>query len=148
MAVLIADGELLSALLRGLHHGARVRGRLGHGLFAHDVLARVQRVDGHLRVHPVRRQYIHDVNGFVLKKPMIVRVGFRAFRAVLGAGLFGALRNQVAERHDVRAVDGLQGRQVLAIGDSAAADDTNTQSFAHDTLLRNSLTGIYKAYHI
>ena len=129
MAVLIADGQLLSGFLSGFDHQAGICGALGHGLFAHDVLARVQRVDGDFRVRAVGGADVNHVDLRIGQQFLIIGINLCAGHAVFLGGLHRALLDQVAEGNHVRHIHSLNRGHVLAVGDAAAADDTDFQSF-------------------
>ena len=63
---------------------------------------------------------------------MVILVDPGALHAVLGGALLGTLLDDVAEGNDLAEVAvGLHGREVLLVGDAAAADDADLK-FAHD----------------
>lgn len=71
-------------------------------------------------------QHMDRLDGRVGQQVVVVRVGFRAGRAIFRGGFFRALGDQVAEGHQVGPVGlVLQGGQMLLVGDAAAADDTD-----------------------
>ena len=70
-----------------------------------------------------------------LEQLFIIGKYLRILGAVLGLGLFGALNNQIAEGDQLGLAQRLDGGHMLAVGDTAAADDTSFQLISHDNFL-------------
>ncbi len=69
---------------------------------------------------------MNHVDGLVLEQLFIVGIDLRAFDAVFPGGLLGALLDDVAEGDHFHVGQLLQRGHVLAVGDAAAADDTDS----------------------
>ena len=68
------------------------------------------------------------MQGTFLQQLFVIGIYLGVGRAVFLGSLFSLFGDQVAESHDICAVDSLQRGQVLAVGDAAAANDTNPES--------------------
>ena len=126
--VLIADGQLLPGFFSGVQHLPCVRHGFRHRLFTHNMLASFQRRDGDFAVTAVRRTDMHHVDRLVFQQIMIVGVYLRAFHAVCLRRLLRPFHDDIAESDQLNPV-GLTGqrRQVLSVGNAAAADDSDFQ---------------------
>ena len=118
-----ADVENLTRFMLRLLHlerlGVGARGRL----FAQDVLARAQRVDGNARVHIVGRADGYGLD-FRIGQHLVI-IAYRRAAAVFFDGRLRALRNDVAEILDFRVRVLEIGGNVRGVRDGAAADDGN-----------------------
>ena len=136
LAGLVADGQLLAATLLGIQHLLGLDGIDGHGLLAHDVLACVQRVHGDEAVGAVGGADVNHLNGLVGQKILVVLVDLGVGGAVLGLGGLGALDDDVAEGDQLHVGELREGGHMLAVGDTAAADDTDLyDSVSHRMIL-------------
>ena len=98
LAVLVADGEHFAGALRGIDHLLGLGGGFGHGLFAHDMLARLERVHRDEGVGLVRREHMDHVDGLVLEQLLVVGADLGAGNTVFGGGLHGTFLHDVTER--------------------------------------------------
>ena len=126
LAALVPDGELLAVALRRVEHLLRFYGIDRHRLFTHDVLASVESVHGDEAVRAVRGQDVYHIDGLVRKQLLIIRVDRRIRRAVVALRLFSPFFDQVAECHHFHIGELFQRGHMLAVCDTAAADDTDT----------------------
>ena len=126
LTVLIADGELLACALCGVKHLLCFLGVDSHGLFTHNVLACLEGVNGYKAVRTVGSADVHNVDRLVAKQLFVIGVNLCVGCAVLLAGSLRALFDDVAERDHVDLGNGLQTDEVLAVGDTAAADYTDS----------------------
>ena len=130
-AVLIANRQLFTGFLRGFQHQTGVRRGFGHRLLAHDMLAGLQGRHGDLTVGAVGGADMHHVDGFVGQQLMIIHIDLCTFGSVCSRCLLRPFHDQIAERHQFHPVALLLQRgQVLAVGNSAAADNADLQ-FCH-----------------
>ena len=118
-----ADVENLTRFMLRLLHlerlGVGARGRL----FAQDVLARAQRVDGNARVHIVGRADGYGLD-FRIGQHLVI-IAYRRAAAVFFDGRLRALGENIAEILDLRVrVLEISGN-VRGVRDGAAADDGN-----------------------
>ena len=129
--VLIADGQHFSRAAGGIQHFLSLFGVNRHGLFAHDMLTSLQSVHCDKAVFPVGSADMNHLDGFILQQLFVIRVilgpGYTEF---LG-GFFGALFNNIAEGHHLNVFHFLEGGHVLAVGNSAAADNAQLYDSFH-----------------
>ena len=122
-AHVVAHHQVTAIALRRSYHGLALRQRHGHGLFAQDVLAGVQRRRGDLRVAAVFHADGHGVHIVAVQQ---VKVAVAHHAAILGGHLLGAGPILVVIGYHlgigVRCVLG----QMAHLRDFAAADDTNS----------------------
>ena len=132
-AVLVTDREDAAALLLSVKHLLSVCGGRSHRLFADNILARHQRIDGQLAVADVRGQNVDRLDlRLLLEHFAIVRVNLRVRGTVFLSRFLSALGDNVAERNDLKAIElRFQRGKMFAVGDTAAADDTDFD-FRHD----------------
>ena len=112
----------------------------------------MQRIHGDEGVAAVGRADVDRIQ-IELEQFLIIGENLRILGAVILLGLFGALDDQVAEsnhlhivfRHDFglmlvleRIRQTLDGGHVLAVGDTAAANDTNLDDSHVDVSFRNT----------
>ena len=137
LAGLIADGQLLAAALLSIQHLSGLGGVDGHGLLAHDVLARVQRVYGDEAVGTVGGADVNYLNGLVSQKILVVFVDLSVGSAVLGLGGLSTFYDDVTEGHHFHVGKLFQRGHMLTVGDTAAADDTDLYDsfFCHVSVL-------------
>ena len=117
-ALVLADHQNLALLVGNLHHLLAVGKGDGHGLFAEDVLACLEGIDGQLRVGVVGSTDGDRVDFGIGKQLFRAVVGLAAVfgRHVLGAGFCG-----VEETHQLAVgVIRILGN-VTNLGDLAAA---------------------------
>ena len=125
VALLIADGQQLVVGLGGFDHFQGLVIVDCHRLFAHDVFARIQRIDRNFAVGAVRGADVDDLDGRVRKQLFIIGIDLCVFGAVFGGSFFGALFDEVAERHQLAHARAFQRRHMFAVGDPAASDNRN-----------------------
>ena len=121
-AHVVADHKVLAVELGGGDHGLALGQRDGHGLFAQDVLARIEGVGGDLRVAAVVHTDGHRVDRGVVEQ---VEIGVVHLAAVLRGDLLSALTVEVivADQLDI-GVCCVFG-QMAHLRNLAAADDSN-----------------------
>ncbi|MPN01472.1 hypothetical protein SDC9_148681 [bioreactor metagenome] len=125
-AVLVADGELLSALFPGGHHHLGISSRRGHGLFAQYVLARFKGAHRDLGMGNIGGQHMHHVDALVRQQLAVIRAKLRALCAVLFSRHFSALGDDVAEVHHLAQLAVfLQAGHMFLFCDAAASNNTN-----------------------
>ena len=95
-----ADVEHLAGLMLNLLHLQRFRVGTGGGLFTQHVLSGAQRVDRNDGMHVVGRADGNGLDLGIVQRHMIIGDGGAA--AIGFHGLFGALRNNIAEILDLR----------------------------------------------
>ena len=72
---------------------------------------------------------MNDVRFFNLQQFAVVFIDAGTFDAVLFCSFFGAFHDDVAESNQLDIFDGFQCREMLAVGNAAAADDGNSKFF-------------------
>ena len=127
VAVLVADRQHLAGSVSRLEHLLRVRLGRSHRLLAENVLAGLERSDRDLAVRDVRGQNMDGVDRRVSQKLLVVGVDLRVRGAVFLRGLFGSLKNEIAECAHIDAFLLRHAREMLAVGDAAAADKADSQ---------------------
>ena len=130
-ALLIADSQLLAGALCGLVHFLRLGIGLCHGLLTHDMLARFERVYCDERMRAVRSADMNAFNALVLEQLSVIRIDFCALNAELLCRLYGSLINDIAESDHLGLFDFFERGHMLAVGDSAAADDAYSDFSSH-----------------
>ena len=128
--VLITDRKLLPGSLPGVQHLLRVRRVLGHRFLTHDVFARLKSRNRDRTVGNIRRTDMHDVDlqALVRQHLFVIRKALRIRNPVFLRGLFGSLRNKIAERHHLRPVRiGLERRHMLPVRNTAASYNRDSQ---------------------
>ena len=131
--VLIADGEDFARLVASFNHLLGFLVVHSHRLFAENVLAGVERVDGDAAMLAVVGEHEHRVDALVFKELFVVGVNLAGFVAVLLVSLDRALFDDVAERYHFGVRVLLFGGHVLAVCDTAAADNAYSHFF-HDKI--------------
>ena len=132
VAVLVANGKDLPGAVPGLQHFFGVCLAGGHGLFAQDVLARLHSGAGDLAVRHVGGQHVHGIDGGILQQLVVIGVHLRIGRSVCFGGLHGALLHQVAESNHFGVFNTGHTGEVLAVGNTAAADETQSDFLGHN----------------
>ena len=132
---LIADGQLFAGALGRVQHLLGLGGIDGHGLFAHDMLARLQRVHRDERMLLVGGQHMHHVDVLLLQQLLIVGINPGVRGAIFFGGLFRPLLHHIAESDHFNRIDLFQRGHMLAVGDAAAADDADMQFTIHRRIL-------------
>ena len=77
---------------------------------------------------------VDHIDALILQQFVVICIylGFR--RAVVLGGLFRSFRNNIAEGHHLGLIcEFFQGGHMFAVGDAAAADDTDSQLFHSNT---------------
>ena len=129
VAVLIADGEDLAGFIARFDHLFGFFEVHRHGLFAHNVLARVERVDRDTAMLGVVSKYEYRVDALVFKKFFVVGVDLARLVAVLFVSLFRALGHNVAKSHEFAGGIRLMRGKMFAVCDTAAADNADSYFF-------------------
>jgi len=127
--VLIADSEDLAGSVAGFDHLLGFLVVHSHRLFAENVLAGVERVDGDAAMLAVVRKHEHRVDRLIFKQFFVVGVNLAGFVAVLFVSLDRTLFDDVAERHHFGVRVLLFGGHVFAVSDTAAADNAYSYFF-------------------
>ena len=130
-ALLIADSQLLAGALRGLVHFLCLGIGLCHGLLTHDMLARFERVYCNERMRAVGGADMNALDALVLEQLSVIRIDFCALDAELLCRLYGSLLNDIAESNHLGLFDFFERGHMLAVGDSAAADDAYSDFSSH-----------------
>lgn len=97
-------------------------------------LARLERGYRDFAVRAVGRQNEHRVDTFVLQQLAVIGIYLILGFAVIGAGFNRPFLDQIAERDHLRRGISLFRRHVLAVGDTAAADNADPY-FVHVSFL-------------
>ena len=129
LAALVTDGQLLARASSSVQHLLCFLGVDRHRLFAHNVLACFQRVHGDKGVGAVGRADVYDVNGLVLQELLVIRVNNRVGCAVLCLCVDRSLLNDVTECNQFNSRQLFERGHVLAVCNTAATDDTNSEFF-------------------
>ena len=130
-ALLIADSQLLAGALCGLVHFLRLGIGLCHGLFAHNVLARFERVYCDERMRAVGGADMDALYALILEQLSVIGIDLCALDAELLCRLYGSLLNDIAESDHLGLFDFFERGHMLAVGDSAAADDAYSDFSSH-----------------
>ena len=72
---------------------------------------------------------MNHIDGLVLQQLTVIGVDSGTFDAVLVSGFYGALFHDITESHHFHMVQFSQGREMLAVGNAAAADDADADFF-------------------
>ena len=126
LAALVSDGELFAVALCSVEHLLRFHGVDCHRLLTHNVLTGIQCVHGDEAVRTVRGQDVYHIDGLVLKQLFIIRIHRRIRCTVVVLCTNGSFLDQVAERHHFHIGELFQRWHMLAVCDTAAADDADT----------------------
>ena len=143
-ALLIADSQLLAGALRGLVHFLCLGIGLCHGLFAHDMLARFERVYCDERMRAVRGADMNALDALILEQLSVIGIDLCALDAEFLCRLYGSLLNDIAESNHLGLFDFFERGHMLAVGDSAAADDAYSDFSSH--ILSPIVFKIYNIY--
>ena len=130
-ALLIADSQLLAGALRGLVHFLRLGISLCHGLLAHDMLARFECVYCDERMRAVGGADMDALYALILEQLSVIWIDFCALDAEFLCRLYGSLLNDIAEGYHLGLFDFFERGHMLAVGDSAAADDAYSDFSSH-----------------
>ena len=123
---LVADGQLLAVSLGGIQHLLGFHGVDCHGLFTHNVLACIQSIHSDKAMCSVGSQNVNHVDGLVFQQLLIVFIYSSTGCTVLGSSSFCSFHNDVTESNHFHLRDLCQRRHMLTVGDTAAADDTDS----------------------
>ncbi|MNI81728.1 hypothetical protein D3C73_1383720 [compost metagenome] len=93
---------------------------------------RFQRGDCNYRVAVVRRAYMHNVDAAVGKQLFVITVDLGAFGPVLLSRFLRAFFDNVAESNEFSCFLLGQTRQMLVVGDTAAADNCDFECLSHE----------------
>ena len=126
LTVLIADSQLSAGTLCGVQHFLSLGGVNSHRLFAHNILAGFKRVNGDEAVRTVGRADVNHVDGLIAEQLPVIGVYLCVGSTVLFAGSLCALLDYVAESDHINLGNGLKTEKMLAVCDTAAADDTDS----------------------
>ena len=143
-ALLIADSQLLAGALRGLVHLLCLGIGLCHGLFAHNVLARLERIHRYKRMRAVGGADMDALYALVLEQLSVIGIDLCALDAELLCGLYRSLLDDIAESDHLGLFDLFKCGHMLAVGDAAAAD--NAYSYLSFHIASPVLYSVYLRY--
>ena len=95
------------------------------------MLARFERVYCNERMRAVRSADMNAFNALVLEQLSVIRIDFCALDAEFLCRLYGSLLNDIAESDHLGLFDFFERGHMLAVGDSAAADDAYSDFSSH-----------------
>ena len=123
VSVLVGDRKKPACLAGRVQHFFAFRIIDGHRLFAHHMLAAMQRVHRDKRMRAVGRTHIHHVQ-LLRQQLLVIRVYPDARRAVFRSCLFGPFPDDVTECDHFHAVHFPNRRQMLVVCNAPASDDS------------------------
>ena len=135
ITALVTDGQLLAGGFSSLTHSQGIGSGLCHRLFTHNMLAGIESIDGDIGMLPVGSQDMDHFDGLVLQQFLIIGVDLGIRGAIFLGSLLSLLRDNVAECHHLHIGQLLQGRHMLTIGDTAAADNAHIYNTFHKNTL-------------
>ena len=96
------------------------------------MLAGVKRVDGDLGVFLVRRADVYHFDGRILQKLFIIGINLGVGRSELFLCFLRLFGDNIAKSDHTDVFDFLERGHVLAVGNTAAADDADIHNSFHD----------------